>query len=71
MADLSDIDIAWLKANVTDERGVLQPLLDELLRHRATIKRLEEWAKELDVANHPVRSTKDVSDELRNRIRGG
>lgn len=74
---LNDIDLAWLKANSTDERGILQPLLEEVLVHRATMKRLEQWAVELEASL--ARGVEGgvhggvghfIAAELRNRIKG-
>lgn len=75
---INDVDLAWLKANATDERGILKPLLEELLAHRATMQRLERWAVELEASL--ARGVEGgvhggvgpfIAAELRNRIKGG
>lgn len=50
--------------------SVMHRIATELKEKRAAWTRLEEWAEQLDIHNHPVRSTRDVAAELRNRMRG-
>lgn len=79
MADLTDDRLnegengAWHRHLTTEEMGAL---FSEVRRHRATMKRLEVWAAELDTAmvgtfiRHPDDHARGFAEELRNRIEG-
>lgn len=71
MGDLTDEELKIYASAQRPAGWVGREMASELLDHRATMKRLEEWAVNMDVANHPVRSSADVAAELRNRIKGG
>jgi hypothetical protein len=60
-----------------DQNGSLNVLIDaarEVLERRATMKRLEAWAEQLDMDTHARRGTgvgPFIAAELRNRMKGG
>lgn len=61
--DLSDGDLDYLMNHVATASGFTRPLILEIRRHRAMVKRIEDLAINLEHDSHPVAA------ELRNRMR--
>lgn len=74
MSDLTDDDLSALERDADHlpsspiTLGEIQPLLDEVSRHRATIKRMEELALSLEHNHHP--DMRKVGADLRARLKG-
>lgn len=69
MGDLSDEELAqWLRSvSVCKYEPIdMQRMAREIVRHRATMKRLEEWGDELD--DDEARDSWSLAERLRNHI---
>lgn len=69
----TDEELRRINSNIIDlSRAEQHKMATELLAHRTTMKRLEEWAVQLENASvEPGAVGRFIAAELRNRIRGG